>query len=112
MGTRTNRAGIGAKIRVDVTSPSGQPRSIFRQVGGTTSYGGSSLVELVGLGDSPSVDAITVTWPVSRTSQTFRQIAADQTVEVREGSEIPRFLKRSPAIGPPSRPLDTASKRP
>ena len=97
---------------MNVTSPSGQPRSIYRQVGGTTSYGGSSLVELVGLGDFPSVDAITVTWPVSRTSQTFRQIAADQTVEVREGSDTIRVLKRSPAIKPPSRPLDTTSMRP
>jgi hypothetical protein len=84
VGTRTNAAGLGARIRADFTTGSGATRSVFRQVGATASYGGSSLVEHIGLGDGASVDALTITWPVSRTSQTFRRIPADRTIEVTE----------------------------
>jgi hypothetical protein len=101
VGTRTNRAGLGARIRVDLTTPSGSTRSVFRQVGATSSYGGSSLMELVGLGEVTTVDALTVTWPVSRTSQTFRHIPADRAIEVTEGSDTLRVLKRhAPAASP------------
>ena len=71
---------------MDVTPASGPSRSVFRQVGATSSYGGSSLVELIGLGDATTVDTLTVTWPVSRTTQTIHQISADQTIELTEGS--------------------------
>ena len=37
VGTRTNRAAIGAKVRVDVKDR-GRLRSIYRQVGGGSSY--------------------------------------------------------------------------
>ncbi len=94
IGRRTNRAGFGARIRVDLTTASGATRSVFRQVGATSSYGGSSLVEHVGLGDAAMVDALTVTWPASRTTQTFRRVPADRTIEVTEGSETDRVVER------------------
>jgi FG-GAP-like repeat/ASPIC and UnbV len=103
VGTRTNRAGLGAKIRADFTTVSGSARSVFRQVGATASYGGSSLVEHVGLGDAEVVDAITVTWPVSRTTQAFRHIPADRSIEITEGDEGYRVIERlaAPAAGKP-----------
>ena len=52
VGTRTNRAALGARLRVDVDGPAGKRRSVYRQVGGGASYGGNGLVELVGLGDA------------------------------------------------------------
>ncbi len=93
-GTRTNRAGIGAKIRVDFTTRSGSSRSVFRQVGATSSYGGSSLVEHIGLVDADFVDALSVTWPVSRTTQTFRRVPADRAIEVTEGAASYRVIER------------------
>jgi tetratricopeptide (TPR) repeat protein len=105
VGTRTNRAGLGAKIRVDLTTSTGQTRSIFRQVGGTSSYGGSSLEPFIGLGEASSVDALTVTWPASRTSQTFRHLAADQKIEVTEGSDTFHVLKRLTRIETKPRPV-------
>ncbi len=51
VGTKTNRAALGAKIRVDVKSADGQMRSIYRTVGNNSSFGGNSLVEMIGLGD-------------------------------------------------------------
>ncbi len=92
VGSRTNRAALGARIQVDLTLPDGPARSIHRQIGGASSYGGNSLVELIGLGDARSVDSLTITWPAGRTRQTFRNIAADQFIEVTEGVDTPRVL--------------------
>ena len=52
VGTKTNRAALGARIQVDLKQPDGTTRSIHRQVGGASSYGGNSLVEHIGLGDN------------------------------------------------------------
>ena len=95
VGTRTNRAALGARIQVDLTQPDGTTRSIYRQVGGASSYGGNSLVELIGLGDARAV-TVTITWPASRSRQVFRDIAADQFIEVTEGIESPRALQAPP----------------
>jgi tetratricopeptide (TPR) repeat protein len=89
VGTRTNRAALGAKIRVDLKSPDGQTRSIHRTVGNNSSFGGNSLVETIGLSDTTRVAVLTVSWPTSKTKQTFRNLAADQTIEITEGSDTP-----------------------
>ena len=92
VGTRTNRAALGAKIRVDLKGPADTVRSIYRQVGGGSSYGGNSLVESIGLSDANVIVALFVTWPASQTSQTFRDLAIDQVIEVTEGSDAVRTL--------------------
>ncbi|HEX3447504.1 MAG TPA: ASPIC/UnbV domain-containing protein, partial [Isosphaeraceae bacterium] len=98
VGTKTNRSALGARIQVDVVHNDGTTQSIHRQVGGGSSYGGNSLVESIGLADAQAVAALSVTWPVSRTRQFFRNIAADQTIEVIEGDDLPRFLHTSPIV--------------
>ena len=40
VGTRTNRAALGARIQVDLTEPGGTKRSIYRTVGNNSSFGG------------------------------------------------------------------------
>ncbi len=104
IGTQTNRAGIGARIQADFTTRSGSKRSVFRQVGATSTYGGSSLVEHIGLGDAGTVDTLTITWPASRTTQTFRCIPADRTIEVTEGASEYRELARPGALPAAARP--------
>jgi predicted amidohydrolase YtcJ len=87
VGTRSNRSAFGAKIRVDLAPPLGARRSIHRQVGGGSSYGGNTLVETIGLGNETRIDSLNVYWPASRTNQTFHDIAADQSIQITEGSE-------------------------
>src|SRR5262249_978091 len=72
VGTKTNPAGLGAKLRVDLTDPAGNTRSVYRTIGASASYSGSSLVELVGMGEATRVAAITIKWPTSGTTQVFR----------------------------------------
>jgi hypothetical protein len=94
IGNRTNRAAIGAKLQVDLEAEDGTTRSIHRTIGNNGSFGGNSLVELVGLGDSAAIEQLTVTWPTSHTTQTFRDLPADRSIEITEGKDQPRLLDR------------------
>ena len=98
-GHEEQPGGPGGTIQVDFVHKDGTTQSIHRQVGGGSSYGGNSLVESIGLADAQVVATLSVTWPVSRSAQVFRNIAADQTIEVSEGNDLPRVLHTSPIAG-------------
>src|SRR5690606_28348437 len=85
VGTASNRSAIGARIQADVTAPDGSTRSIHRMVSNGSSFGGNSLVAFFGLDEAATVDALTVRWPGGATRQTFRDVAADQSIEIVEG---------------------------
>jgi hypothetical protein len=102
VGTRTNRAAVGAEVRVAARSTDGPPRSIHRTLGNNSSSGGNSIVETIGLGDATSVAELTVLWPVSRNSQTFRAVASDQEIEITEGADS-YTVRRRPQLAPPHR---------
>jgi hypothetical protein len=97
VGTRTNRAALGASIEVERKAPDGSPVSVFRTVGNNSSFGGNCLVETVGLAGATAVTRLTVSWPVSETKQTFHDLQADQTIEITEGSQTIRVVAEHPA---------------
>ncbi|QEH35364.1 FG-GAP repeat protein [Aquisphaera giovannonii] len=105
VGTRTNRAALAATLRADLAAtPNSPARSIFRQIGPGSSFGGNSLAAWIGLGESDRVESLTVSWPTSRTRQTFRDVPADRSLEITEGAASYRTLAREPArIDPPPR---------
>jgi hypothetical protein len=100
VGTRTNRAALGAKIRANLKSKGGQMRSIHRTVGNNGSFGGNSLVETIGLLDATQVAELTVSWPISKTTQTFRDVVADQLIEITEGSNSFQARRQPPLVVP------------
>jgi hypothetical protein len=99
IGATTNRAAIGAKIRV---RPAGGPtaaggsRLRYREVSSGGSFGSNSYTQHVGLGRATRVESIEVTWPVSRTTQVFRLPPIDTLLEIREGAEAPVVRPRKP----------------
>jgi hypothetical protein len=95
-GTRTNRSALGARIRADLKAPDGGARSIHRVIGNNGSFGGNPLVEFVGMGDASSVAQLTVSWPTSRTTQTFRDVPADQMIAITEGEADYKVVKQKP----------------
>jgi tetratricopeptide (TPR) repeat protein len=106
VGVKTNRAAIGAKIEAVVTGTDGSRRSIHRTIGNNSSFGGNSLVESIGLADATNVSELIITWPTSGTTQTFRNISADQAIEVTEGAEEFAPLPQpwhGPAVQPPEK---------
>jgi tetratricopeptide (TPR) repeat protein len=78
-GQRSNRDGIGARIRV-VTDSGSQWNHVTTSVG----YGGSSEPEAhFGLGRSAMVRTLDVWWP-SGTRQTLQNVAANRRIEIEE----------------------------
>ena len=86
-GTKSNRAAIGARIRVRVQER-GSQRDIFRTVGTGGSFGGNPLRQEIGLGKAERIVQVTVNWPASGVTQTFEGLARDSRYVIREGSAL------------------------
>ena len=99
VGKQTNRSAIGARLEVEVKRSDGT-HTIRRVIGNNGSFGGNTLVESIGLLDATSVDRVTVTWPTSKTTQTFRNLRADQAIEITEGADSYRTVTRKPLVPP------------
>jgi hypothetical protein len=92
VGTTSNRSALGARITATVPGNDGKLQTIYRTVGNNGSFGGNCLVESLGLLDAARVKELKVSWPVSGTTQTFRDISVDQEVEIIEGVDSIRLL--------------------
>ena len=60
VGTRTNRAALGAKIRVDLPGPDGAVASRYRTITAGSSFGGNPLACTVGLGRAATIQTLEV----------------------------------------------------
>jgi hypothetical protein len=85
-GVRTNRAAIGARIKVVVETPDGE-RAIHRAVTWGSSFGGNPLRQEIGLGQARSIRLVEITWPTTGMVQTFATPAIDRAYAIREGSQ-------------------------
>ena len=101
VGTRTNRSGIGARIRLELEEPDGSTRRIDRVVGTGSSFGGNSLVVSIGLRRARAIRSVTVNWPTSKTTQILRDLRMDRGYEIVEGtSSSPAALPALERKGP------------
>ena len=93
VGTKTNRAAIGAEVTAEIKHAGGSMQVIHRTIGNNSSFGGNSLVEHLGLGDAATVAKLTIRWPTSDTTQTFEDVVADRAVKITEGTDEVRPLR-------------------
>jgi tetratricopeptide (TPR) repeat protein len=84
VGVKTNRAAIGARIKVTVQNKGQAARSIYRTVGSGGSFGASPLEQHIGLGKSARILSLEVFWPVSNTRQSFPSVGKNQFLEIKE----------------------------
>jgi ASPIC and UnbV/FG-GAP-like repeat len=98
VGKKTNRAAIGARIKV-VTAGE-RPLTIHRHVSSGSSFGGNPLQQTIGLAKAERIALLEIHWPTSGTTQVFRDIAADQAIEVTEFAESYRLLAWKPLKQP------------
>jgi hypothetical protein len=96
VGVKSNRAAIGARIKITVENEGQSARSIWRTVGSGGSFGSSPLQQHIGLGKSAKITSLEVFWPASGTHQVFTSVDKDQFVEVREFAENYTKLDRKP----------------
>ena len=94
-GTKSNRAAIGARIKVNVATPDGN-RAIYKTVNSGGSFGSSPLRQEIGLDAATAITSVEIFWPASGLRQTLTGLALDQAYHVREGeaAATPLDLKR------------------
>ena len=100
VGSRTNRAALGAKIRVELPGPAGEVASRYRTITSGSSFGGNPLACTIGLGQANAISAVEVSWPTSKTRQTFRDVPIDKFIEIIEGRPDFRVLDSAPIVTP------------
>ncbi len=104
VGVKSNRAAVGARIKVTVQNEGGASRSIYRTVGSGGSFGASPMEQHIGLGKSARILNVEVWWPTSNTKQEFPNVDKNQFLEIKEFAKEPAKLER-PAVhlGGPSK---------
>lgn len=94
VGVKSNRAAIGARIKI-VTSAR-VPLTIHRLVSSGSSFGANPLQQTIGLADASGIALLEIHWPTSGTTQTFRDLPVDQSIEISEFEETYRPLDWKP----------------
>ena len=90
VGKSSNRSAIGARIKAVTAGAS--PQTIYRTVCSGSSFGANPLEQLLGIGKADRIDVLEVYWPTSKTTQVFRDLAANQAIEIVESE--PAFKTR------------------
>jgi hypothetical protein len=112
IGVKTNRAAIGARIKVTVQNEDKTMRSIYRTVGSGGSFGASPLTQHIGLGKSARILGLEIWWPASNTRQTFSNVAVNQFLEVKEfAKDYATLVRHAFRLGGPARSAETSSKQ-
>jgi tetratricopeptide (TPR) repeat protein len=109
VGVKSNRSGVGAQIKVTVTDDGHTPRSIFRTVGETSSFGSQPMEQHIGLGHNARIVAIDVWWPATNSRQHFANVDKNQFIEIKEfATAVGKLSRQSFHLGAPS---TTAAKQ-
>jgi hypothetical protein len=74
-GAGANRCGLGARLEARVRRAGGEVRSVHAVAGSGGSFGGSSLVQELGLGAARELLSLAVAWPGSGGRQRFEGLA-------------------------------------
>ncbi|HTW80429.1 MAG TPA: FG-GAP-like repeat-containing protein [Terracidiphilus sp.] len=102
VGVKSNRSGVGAQIKVTVSDDGHAPRTIFRVVGETSSFGANPMEQHIGLGHDAGPVTLDVWWPTSGTRQHFTGVEKNEYIEIKEFSNAvsklvrPRFRLGAP----------------
>jgi hypothetical protein len=91
-GAKSNRAAIGAKIKLTLTGPTGRKSLRYREVTSGGSFGASSLRQEIGLGRARRIDMMEIWWPASGSRQVFRNVKVNQFIELKESEDNYRAL--------------------
>jgi hypothetical protein len=113
VGVKTNRAAIGARIKVTVENKGQGIRSIHRTVSSGGSFGASPLQQHIGIGKSARIVDLEIWWPTSNTRQHFSNVNPNQFLEIKEFATDYTKLDRQPyRLGGPNRAAAAISEQP
>ncbi len=95
VGEKSNRAAIGAKIKLTLADATGKQSLRYREVSSGGSFGASSLAQHFGLGKFQKIAELEIQWPGGKTRQVFRDVAANQFIEIKESASDYQKLTRN-----------------
>ncbi len=95
-GVKSNRAAVGARIKVTIENDGHASRSIYRTVGYGSSFSGSPMEQQIGLGHGARITSIDIWWPASDTRQHFSGVSKNQFILVKELANDYTKLDRQP----------------
>jgi tetratricopeptide (TPR) repeat protein len=95
-GVKSNRAAVGARIKVTVESDGHTARSIYRTVGYGSSFGGDPMEQHIGLGHGARITGLDIWWPATDTRQHFSGVQKNQFILVKEFANDFTKLDRQP----------------
>ena len=94
VGVKSNRAAIGARIRLTLAGEPKASRLRHREVTSGGSFGANSLQQHIGVGKATMIETLEVFWPTSRTTRTFRDVAVNRFLEIKESDDTYQVLDR------------------
>ncbi|MBK5269799.1 MAG: CRTAC1 family protein, partial [Bacteroidia bacterium] len=83
-GTVSNKAAIGAKIKVTFKENNVE-RSVYRDLNSGGSFGSNPLQQHIGIGQATVIDSIEIKWPVTGYVQVFKNPPIDINIKIKEG---------------------------
>jgi hypothetical protein len=95
-GVKSNRAAVGARIKVSVENDGHVTRSIYRTVGYGSSFGGNPMEQYIGLGHGARITGLDIWWPATETRQHFSNVAKNQFILIKEFANEYTRLDRQP----------------
>jgi tetratricopeptide (TPR) repeat protein len=94
IGVKSNREAAGAEIKITVANDGGSPRSIYRTVGETSSFGANPIEQHIGLGHGARILSLEVFWPATNSRQQFTNVAKNEFISVKEFDKSYTKLQR------------------
>jgi hypothetical protein len=94
VGVKTNRAAIGARIRLTLPDEEGKARKVYKHVTSGGSFGASPLQQHIGVGKARRIEKLEIDWPTSGTRQVFCAVGVNQFLEVKEFAKTYSRLNR------------------
>jgi hypothetical protein len=91
-GVKTNRAAIGARVKVVVQNDAGE-RAIYRTVGSGASFGANPMRQEIGLGQARIIKRVEIFWPVTGLTQVVTGLEINRLYQIREGAAAPTPLE-------------------
>lgn len=91
-GRSSNRAALGARLKISVGVPGGE-RSIYSVVSSGGSFGASSFRRELGLGNAIGIKSLEITWPTTGKVQVISGLQLDRFYRVVEGEPSAELLQ-------------------
>ena len=84
-GVTSNRAAIGAKIKVTFKDNNNE-RSVYREVNSGGSFGANPLKQHIGIGKATTIEKIEITWPATGKIQVVQNPPINTNISIKEGN--------------------------